>query len=111
MTWWWLSFCAEKDGRNLGVVVVQASTAEVALRIVAALGCAPNTDAKAMVLPIPTSCGPVPRGYANRLLGPDEMRAMQALWTPDQPGVKTLGEFADEGDPVALQMLGEELLS
>lgn len=36
---------------------------------------------------------------------------MQALWTPDDPGVSNLGQLADAGDPRALAMLGEELPS
>lgn len=111
MTWWWLSFCAATDGRNLGLAVVQASSPEEAFRVAGVLEAGPTEDGETMIVAVPASAGPPPRGYANRLLTVDEARAMQAQWTPDQPEVRKLRDFADEGDPLALQLLGEELLS
>lgn len=111
MSWWWLSFCAHRDGRNLGIALVQATTADEAFRVARIRGCGADADAEVMVIEVPPDVGGPPEGYANRLLGPDEMRAMQAIWTPDEPEVETIGAFADAGDPAALRMLGEDLAS
>lgn len=111
MSWWWLSFCAQDDGRNLGIALVHAHTADEANLVARILGCRPLERAELLVLEVPPSAGPPPTGYTHRLLGPDEMRAMQAMWTPDEPEVKTIGEFADDGDPAALRMLSEDLAS
>lgn len=109
MTWWWLSFVdsTRPEGQqSLGVVLVQALSGDEAVRAMTARGCNPGGD-EVLALRIPASVGQPPEGYANRLLGIAELQRMQALWTPDEPGVEKLGELADDGDPVARRMLGE----
>lgn len=106
MTWWWLSFCdnARPAGQQfVGAALVEARTAIEAERAARALGCH-GGGGDMLALAAPASHGPPPAGYTNRLLSRAELEVMQALWTPNEPGLKTLGEYADEGDPAAIAL-------
>jgi hypothetical protein len=100
MAWWWLSYAGEQF---LGAVLVEARSPPEAMLVSKLLGCDPGGEV--LGCEVPGHVGPPPAGYANRLLSKEELDAMQAIWTPDEPGLKTLGEYADEGDPVAIALV------
>ncbi len=96
-TWWWLSFCDNTrpvGDRFVGLALVEAHSMVEATKAAWARGC--NPGGEVFGYEVPAKFGPPPTGYQHRLLTRSDAEEMQAIWTPDDPGISTLAEVQDE---------------
>lgn len=112
MAWYWLSFVSPTPSGPRGhVSVVEAMSLEQALDVAAVVGAEPTDPppgSHVLCVRVPDEVGPPPAAYAMRLLSMEEAAEMTKIWTPDTPGIRTVGQAAAAGHPLALEILGED---